>query len=98
MSDRFEWLRVVGGGCFINLAVTGLLVGAFAAFVSFSLDSIVLPFLIGAAASFGASLYLLRQSEDSLPVMRKAILASLGVALGSLLAVLGIAGLLVLGA
>ena len=96
MSDRYQWLRVVGGGCFVNAAVTGLLVGLFAAASSFSIDSIVIPFMVGAAASFGISLYLLRRTRDEIPVMRKVILAGMGVVLGSVLAVLGITALILL--
>ena len=97
MNERYEWLRVMGGGCFINLAVTGLLVGLVAALSSVAIDSVLIPFMIGATASFGVSLYLLRQSHDGMPVMRKAILAGVGVLLGSVLAVLGIAALLIAG-
>jgi hypothetical protein len=91
LSERYGWLRVVGGGCFVNVAVTGLLVGLFAAATSFTIDTILIPFMAGATASFGISLYLLRQASDEVPVMRKVILAGAGVVLGSVLAVLGIA-------
>ena len=98
MNERYEWLRVMGGGCFINLAVTGLLVGLAASISSLAIDSVLIPFMVGATASLGASFYLLRQSRDGLPVIRKAILAGAGVLLGSVLAVLGIAALLIAGA
>jgi hypothetical protein len=97
------WLRVVGGGCFVNAAVTGILVGMFSAVSSFNLDAILIPFLVGATASFGLSLYLLRQSpgdplqgSGEVPVMRKVILAGFGVFLGSIFAVLGIAAFILL--
>lgn len=87
---------MVGGGCFVNLAVTGILVGVFSAFSSFGMDAILVPFLLGATASFGISLYLLRTSPGAgeAPVWRKVILAGLGVLLGSIGAVFGIAALL----
>ncbi len=96
MKAPLSWLNVVGGGCFINLAVTGLLVGLFAAIFSFTIDAIIFPFLIGATASFGTSLYLLRQSGGELTVLRKVVLAAAGVVLGSVVAVLGIAGFLLM--
>jgi hypothetical protein len=96
LNGRFKWLRVLGGGCFVNLAVTGLLVGVFAASSTFSIDSILIPFMAGATASFGLSLYLLRGAPDDTPVMRKVIVAGLGVVLGSILAVLGIAAYILL--
>ena len=101
MRASSPWLRVVGGGCFVNLAVTGILVGIFSALGPFGMDSILVPFLFGATASFGVSLYLLRQStvdpsqgSGQVPVMQKVILAGLGVLLGSIAAVFGIAALI----
>lgn len=82
---------MVGGGCFVNAAITGLLVGMFAAAISFTIDTILIPFMVGATASFGISLYLMRHSTHEVPVMRKVILAGLGVVLGSAMAVIGIA-------
>ncbi len=103
MKTWNPWLRVVGGGCFVNVAVTGILVGMFSAVSTFNLDAILFPFLVGATASFGLSLYLLRQSpgdpsqgSGEVPVMRKVILAGFGVLLGSIITVLGIAAFILL--
>lgn len=92
-QDR-SWLRIFGGGCFVNAALTGLLVGLAANFASFSIDAIVLPFLTAATISFGVSLYLVRSANLQISPMRKVVLAGLGVLLGSIMAVLGIAAFL----
>lgn len=96
MNRRGDWLRVLGGGCFINTAVTGLLVGLTAAVTAFRVNSIALPFLIGATVSFGLSLMLIRRSAEPDAVMRNALLTGAGVLLGSVAAVLGIAAYLLL--
>ena len=61
MSTQTPWLRVVGGGCLVNMAVTGILLGLFSA-ASTLLDTMLIPFMLGATVSFGFSLFLLRQS------------------------------------
>ncbi len=94
--DRSAWLRIVGGGCFINVAATGFLVGLFSVLPAFNVDSVAIPFLAGATLSLAASFYLLRQIGDEMPVMRKLLLAVMGVLLGSILAVFGIAAYLLL--
>ena len=96
MTGRYPWLRVLGGGCFVNVAVTGILVGMFSAASTFSIDTILIPFMLGATASFGLSLYLLREASTEIPVWRKVILAGFGVVLGSVATVLGIAGFILL--
>ena len=96
MTGQTPWLRVVGGGCLVNVAVTGILVGLFSAASTFSIDTILIPFMIGATASFGLSLYLLREASSEIPVWRKVILACIGVVLGSVATVLGIAALILL--
>ncbi len=91
-----DWLRIAGGGCFINTALTGILVGLASTTASFSVDTIALPFLAGATISFGISLYLVRATGGEMNAMRKVILAGAGVLIGSIFAVLGIAALLIL--
>lgn len=94
--DRGAAIRIVGGGCFINVALTGLLVGLFSAARSFSINAIVLPFLGGATISFALSLFIVRRSNDVEGVIRRALLAGVGVLLGSVAAVLGVAAFLLL--
>ena len=94
-GDRL-WLRIVGGSCFVNAALTALLVGLASSAVLFSVDSILLPFLAGATVSFAVSLYLVRAAGSDMSPMRKVVLAGVGVVLGSMVAVLGIALLLML--
>ena len=96
MSDRLSWLRVVGGGCLVNVAATGLLVGLVASFSGFTIDRIVIPFLVGAMISLGASFALLRRADNPFTPLRKVVLASAGVFLGSIFAVLGLTAILLL--
>lgn len=96
MRNERTWLKHLGSGCLLNLVLTGLLVGIFRALADGSADVIVFPFLLGATASFGLSLYLARQSEVGMTVVRKVFLVGGGVVLGSILAVFGIAGFLLL--
>ena len=74
------------------------------------LDTMLIPFMLGATVSFGVSLFLLRETgaqasqsggdpslrSGQVPVWRKVILAGLGVVLGSIATVLGIAGLILI--
>ena len=95
MAGDRGWMQIVGGGCFVNVALTGLLIGLASTISIFTVDSIALPFLIGASASFGVSLYLVRD-DSGRSVMQKVFLASSGVLLGSVFAVLGFAALLLI--
>ncbi len=94
--ETFSWGRVLGGGCLFNFAVTSLLVVLVGAFSTFSIDNIALPFLLGATFSFGGILYFLRGVEPNLPPIRKLILSGIGVLLGSVSAVFGIAAFILL--
>lgn len=94
-GDR-QWMRILGGSCFVNATLTALLVGLASSTVLFTIDAIALPFLLGATISFGISLYLVRSAGSEMSPMRKVVLAGAGVLMGSLTAVLGIAFLLVL--
>lgn len=96
MNVRRGWLRIASGGCFLNAAMTGLLVILTAASGLVSVNAIVIPFMGGAALSFGLSLMMIRRSGESGDVMRNTLLAGLGVLMGSVAAVLGIAAYILL--
>ena len=91
MKNSGSWLRILAGGCFVNAALTGLLMGFALLASTFSINSIFIPFLAGATISFGASLWLVREAGGSLSPMHRDVLAASGVLLGSVAAVIGVA-------
>jgi hypothetical protein len=96
MNNDRSWLRIVGGGCFLNIAIIGLLMAFFTAGSLFTIDSIVFPFLLGSTVSFAATFHLLRQVGDQMSMARKLSFSVAGVVLGAICAVLGIAAIMLL--
>jgi drug/metabolite transporter (DMT)-like permease len=93
---RSDWRRILGGGCLTNLVITGLLVILMAILASFSIDNIAWPFLLGATLSFGGYLFFLRNDDAGANPMRKLVLSVVGVLLGSIVVVIGIAAYILL--